>query len=204
MNRGVNRQAIFADDRDREYFSQTVTEYKEICGARVYHWAWMGNHYHLLVEVIYKNLRTFVGGLQQVYAQYHHARHRSCGIFWQGRFKSKPVEVGAYLVSCGRYIERNPVRAGLVTEAWDYSWSSAAVYVNGVDDGLTDVNPYWGKFTAQGRRIYADALKAEDDESIMRAIDGSHVIGSPGFVASLKTEHGRWRLKRGRPAKVRE
>jgi len=113
MNRGVNCGPLFSDDVDREYMNGLVVEYKEICGAKVYHWVWMGNHYHMLVEVVYENLRGFVGGIQQAYAQYHHARHNGSGVFWQGRFKSKPVEIGPYLVSCGRYIERNPVRVGL-------------------------------------------------------------------------------------------
>ena len=118
MNRRVNRNPLFVDDDDRAYFSKIVAEYKELCGARVYHWVWMGNHYHMLVEVVYENLRDFAGGIQQAYAQYHHARHNGTGVFWQGRFKSKPVEIGPYLVSCGRYIERNPVRASLAGIAW--------------------------------------------------------------------------------------
>jgi len=114
------------------YFSDTVGEYKELCGAKVYHWAWMGNHYHMLVEVVYENLRGFVVGVQQAYAQYHHARYNGTGVFWQGRFKSRPVEIGSYLTRCGRYIERNPVRAGLTAIAWEYRWSSAVAYVKRV------------------------------------------------------------------------
>ena len=72
MNRGVNGREVFAGDADREMFLQLVKEYKEICGARVYHWVLMGNHYHILAEVVYENLRGFVGGIQQCYAQYHH------------------------------------------------------------------------------------------------------------------------------------
>jgi hypothetical protein len=91
MNRGVNRCPLYGDDQDRKYFSQLVGEYKEACGARVYHWVWMGTHYHMVVEVVYENLRGFVGGIQQAYAQYHHARYNGTGVFWQGRFKSRPV-----------------------------------------------------------------------------------------------------------------
>jgi len=72
------------------------------------------------VEGVYENLRGFVGGVQQSYAQYYHARHGTSGVFWHGRFKSKPFEIGLYLGSCGRYIERNPVRAGMAAMAWEY------------------------------------------------------------------------------------
>jgi REP element-mobilizing transposase RayT len=61
MNRGVNRNRVFADDQDREYFSRLVGEYKEACGAKVYHWVWMGNHYHMLVEVVYVSRPALFG-----------------------------------------------------------------------------------------------------------------------------------------------
>ena len=68
LNRGVNGHPLFADDEDREYFSRLVREYKELCGAKVYHWVWMGNHYHMQVEVVYENLRAFAGGVQQAWS----------------------------------------------------------------------------------------------------------------------------------------
>ncbi len=200
INRGVNRQAIFQDAYDYEYFGQVMLKYKERYGVKVYHWAWMGNHYHLLAEVAHTCLRTFVGGLQQAYAQYHHARHGSSGVFWQGRYMSKPVELGEYLVSCGRYIERNPVRSGMVALAWDYRWSSAAHYVKGLEDGMTDRNPYLGVFSEQDRQRYGEELRAGTEEVLVKSSEGSQVIGSARYAASLTKSMGRHRLKRGRPA----
>jgi putative transposase len=199
MNRGVNRQAIFNDDADREYFGQLVGEYKALCGAKVYHWVWMRNHWHMLAEVVYENLRGFVGGVQQAYAQYHHARHSGSGVFWQGRFKSKAVEVGTYLVSCGRYIERNPVRAGLVEVAWEYRWSSAAAYVRQLADGVTDQNPYVGEFAARDREAYAAALMSGVDDQVVKLVEGERAVGTREFAATLKMERGRYRVRRGRP-----
>jgi putative transposase len=200
LNRGVNGQSIFFDDADRAFFTRTVTEYKEICGAQIYHWCWMSNHYHLLVEVPHANLRGFAGGLQQAYAQYHHARHHGCGVFWQGRYKSRPVEIGDYLIRCGRYIERNPVRAGVIDTAWDYRWSSAACYVNGTKDALTNENPYLGTLQEADRKTYALALASGcEDEAVIRSVDDERVVGSRTFARTLKVERGRCRVKRGRP-----
>ena len=201
MNRGVNRSPIFSGDDDRAYFSETVAEYKKLCGAKVYHWVWMVNHYHMLVEVVYEYLRGFVGGLQQAYAQFHHARYNGTGVFWQGRFKSRPVEIGPYLVSCGRYIERNPVRAGLTAIAWEYRWSSAAAYVKKVADGVTDENPYLGGFGDPERMAYGEALMSGVDEKVVRQMAGERAIGTKEFAATLKMERGRYRVKRGRPVK---
>lgn len=201
MNRGVNRQSIFADDTDRAYFSKLVIKYKYLCGAKVYHWVWMGNHYHMLVEVVHDNLRGFAGGIQQAYAQYHHARHNGIGVFWQGRFKSKPVAVGQYLICCGRYLERNPVRAGLVAVAWDYYWSSAAYYVKRAVDSLTDINPHIGELTDRDRQSYGAALMSGEDEVFIHQMEGERAVGSREYIAALKVESSRYRLKRGRPSR---
>ena len=114
MNQGVNGAEILRNDEDRERFTEIVKEYADLCGVEVYHWCWMHTHYHMLCEVVFDNLRPFAGGIQQVYAGYCHRRYGTSGVFWAGRYKSKPVEIGEYLTRCGRYIERNPVRAAIV------------------------------------------------------------------------------------------
>jgi REP element-mobilizing transposase RayT len=203
MNRGWNHQTVFGDDADRRFFTRTVREYKAICGARIYHWAWMRSHFHMLVEVVFPNLRPFAGGIEQVYAQYHHRRYDTCGLFWQGRFKSKPVEAGEYLERCARYIERNPVRDLGIESAADYRWSSAAHYVFGYDDGVTDTNPHLileplGK---GGRKHYARELDGVGEEDWMRQWQEKKVIGSREFAGRLWGSGARLRRRRGRPAR---
>ena len=203
MNRGINRQQIFRDDQDRATFTALVKEYKEECGASVYHWCWMSNHYHMLVEVVYDNLRPFVSGVQQTYAQYFHARHGTCGVFWQNRYKSKPVEIGEYLGRCGRYIERNAVRAGIVDVAEDYEWSSAARYVRGVTDAITDWNSYFGgnETSHDFSTWYQECLESGVDDEWMKSRKKQRCLGSEEFSLRLKTSKGRHRRKRGRPVK---
>ncbi len=204
MNRGINRQNIFRDDRDRSKFSELVKEYKEECGASVYHWSWMSNHYHMLIEVVFDNLRPFVSGVQQTYAQYYHDRHGSCGVFWQGRYKSKPVEVGEYLARCGKYIERNPVRAGVVDVAEEYQWSSAQHYVTGLNSIITDHNPYCGgdREDVRFREWYQKSLAAGLDDEWMKKRKKKRCLGSDAYCLSLKTSNGRHRRKRGSPVKL--
>jgi putative transposase len=201
MNRGINRREVFSGEADREKFLELVRDYKALCGARVYHWVLMGNHYHMLVEVVYENLKGFVGGIQQCYAQYHHGVNKECGVFWGGRYKSKAVEIGEYLGRCARYIERNPVRAGLVTEPWSYRWSSAAYYVHGREDGVTDMNVHFGDMGTADRKAYAETLMSGVYDDLMRKNESSPVIGSAAFAARLKSSGGRQRRKRGKPAK---
>jgi putative transposase len=199
MNRGINRREIFHGEQDYQRFIDLVREYKDICGAKVYHWVLMGNHYHLVVEVVYDNLRPFVGGIQQCYAQYHHAAHGDSGVFWSGRYKSKAVEIGPYLGRCARYVERNPTRAGMVVEPWGYRWSSAACYVRGVKDGLTDMNPYFGEFESKDRATYAETLLSSADDELMKRTGKFGVIGSADFANRLELVRGRHKRRRGRP-----
>jgi len=204
MNRGINRGEIFDDELDRKQFVQLMAEYKDLCGAKIYHWCLMDTHYHMLVEVVFDNLRPLVSGIQQSYAQYHHRRHSQSGKFWSQRFKSKPVEQGEYIPRCGRYIERNPVRAGLVFEASAYMWSSAGFYVAGREDPVTDLNDHLGYGEAMSeadRNDYRDALAGTDDDEWMRAQQKSSALGSEAFQKALKLEGGRFRRRRGRPAK---
>lgn len=201
FNRGINRQAIFRDDGDRRFFSQLVSRYKKANGVRVFHWAWMETHYHLLIEVPFQKLRAFVGGLQQAYAQYHHARHGTSGVFWQGRYRSEPVEIGEYLARCGRYIERNPVRAGIAANAWEYPWSSAGFYVAGGADGITDANTYLGSYpmSPQDQEQYRAGLSKADADDLMGEMQNQQALRSAAFVSRLVTQGDRHRRKRGRP-----
>ena len=202
MNRGINGLNIFDDSGDCAYFSNVVKEYKEACDAQIYHWCWMDTHYHMMVEISFENLRAFAGGLQQVYAQYHHRRHGTSGVFWQGRYKSKPVEIGDYLVRCGRYIERNPVRAMLVDKAWKYQWSSAQYYVVGKNDELTDRNKYlYGSdLSDEERKYYGDVLSSTEDDEWMDRHSQYVAVGSERYLQTVRARGGRFRLRRGRPS----
>ena len=112
----------------------------------------------------------------------------------------KPVEPGAYLISCGRYIERNPVRAHLVDDAGEYQWSSARYYITGKADPNTTPNPFLGSLGSQERRVYAEILASGIDDAIVQKRRRSRVVGSTEFGAALKIEGGRARPKQGRPA----
>jgi len=111
------------------------------------------------------------------------------------------VEIGSYLVSCGWYIERNSVRAGLARVAWEYRSSSAAAYVKQVADGVTDQNPYFGAFTEADRQAYGEVLMCDSDEQVIKSVEGDCAIGTAEFEVTLKMECGHYRVKRGRPVK---
>jgi putative transposase len=85
----------------------------------------MDNHFHVLLQLQQpRHLSPLLAGLLRAYVHHFHCRHRFVGHLWQGRFKSPVVQREGYLLTCGRYIERNPLEAGLVAAPWDYRWAS--------------------------------------------------------------------------------
>lgn len=202
-NRCINRDRLFEDERDFLRFRQIVARYKQRCHCLVYHWALMPNHYHLLIRLIFPMLRPFAAGIQQSYAQYHHRRHGTCGVRRQGRYHTRPVEEDMCLTRCGRYIERNPVRASQAKFAWDRPHASAGFYVLGRADDLTDMDVQYAAedLDAPRRAAYAAMLQDSEEERWVKEQSGV-AIGSPRFIGSLAAEEGHLCRRRGRPVKA--
>jgi putative transposase len=124
MSRGDRRCDIFCDDIDRRHFLDTLAKEVEQQRWRLYAYCLMGNHYHVLVETPDANLAAGMRRLNGVYTQFFNRRHGLVGHVLQGRYKSVIVDRDAYLLELARYIVLNPVRAGLVSDAKDWPWSS--------------------------------------------------------------------------------
>lgn len=203
LNRGVIKQTIFHDEEDLAQFLSLIQGYKERFSFQVYHWVVMSNHYHLVMELAQpRDLSKIIGPIQQIYAAYHHRRHRTAGQLFQSRYKSQAIEKGSYLLACGRYVECNPVRAGIVKLPWDHQSSSCRYYVFNESDGLTQPNPEWigTNGTSDDYRKWLLEDKAKQEERLFRS--DTPVIGSSDFQKKLISANGRLYLRnRGRPRK---
>jgi len=105
----------------------------------------MSNHVHLLVRLEEKEgFPKFMQGVLQVYAGYFRKKYRSVGFVFQNRYKSRLIDKDSYLLECGRYIERNPLRANITTNLLSYRWSSFLFYAKGREDSIINtVNPLY-------------------------------------------------------------
>lgn len=123
-SRGNARQDIFLDATDRRIFLELLAEQVRQHGWKCYAYCLMDNHYHLLIETPEANLSRGMQSLNGRYTQRFNRRHQRVGHVFQGRYKSILIEKESYLLEVSRYIVLNPVRAGMVTEAGAWMWSS--------------------------------------------------------------------------------
>ena len=135
MARGNQGRPIFADDRDRKRWLETLSEACERTGWRVHAYVLMGNHYHLLLETPEANLVAGMKWLQSTYTQRYNGRHRVFGHLFQGRYKALVVDgqAGNYFAMVSTYIHLNPARAKLISVGQKrlsrYGWSSYPFYL---------------------------------------------------------------------------
>ena len=135
--RGNNRSAMFRDDADRSMFLQCLGEALDACSCDVHAFVLMTNHVHLLATGHLRGeISELVQRLGRKYARLVNMRWGRTGTLFEGRFRSYPVETEAYLLTCMRYIELNPVRAGMVDHPGDFPWSSYGQNVCGDPCGI--------------------------------------------------------------------
>ena len=131
-SRGDRREPIYRDDEDRQDHLSVVEQAMGRFDAQVLAYCLMGNHYHLVLHTRQANLSRLMRHINGVYTQRFNRRHRLVGHLFQGRFKAILVDRDAYLLSLCRYVELNPVAAGLVGAAADWPWSSYGAHIGTV------------------------------------------------------------------------
>jgi putative transposase len=165
-SRGNNKRKIFRYNRDYLYFKKLIIKYMDKYPVCIYHYCLMKNHMHFLVKVIEAvNVPKFFQCIFQSYAAYFRNQHNYVGHLFQNRYKSHPINNKSYLLECARYIERNPLRPGVVDDLEKYKWSSYLFYAKGYKDGIIkEPNPLYlemGKDDSERRQCYRDYLLQE-------------------------------------------
>ncbi len=138
VQRGINRQTIFADVEDNEKFIQTLADCKKISGYKIYGYCLMGNHIHLLIREGKESLEQIFKRIGAKYVYWYNRKYKRSGHLFQDRYKSEPVENDAYFITALRYIHQNPKKAGLCKSIEKYKWSSYNEYKG--KSGITDID----------------------------------------------------------------
>ena len=125
IQRGNNRQAIFAAEADYQFFRDALVEAAAKYGLAVHAYAWMTNHVHLLATpALEDSISKTFQSVGRRYVQYFNYTYKRSGTLWEGRYRATVVDSERYLLTLMRYIELNPLRAGMAAEPQDYPWSS--------------------------------------------------------------------------------
>ena len=207
LARGNNGQRIFHAIEDYRTYLNLLVKQKHDQRLKLYHFVLMPNHVHLIVEAAEgASLSKAMLKINLGYSLYYRRRRQYQGHLWQGRFKSLLIDREQYLLACGRYVERNPVRAGLAPTPAAYPWSSYAVYASGSSTSLVDLNPLYAAFgTSQAqrqqqyRRFVEEELHGDYADSFLH----DQFIGSAAFIQQMRSRFGlSTRRPRGRPRKI--
>jgi putative transposase len=125
INRGNNRQEVFHTESDYLCFVEAMQRTEQILRIRLLAYCLMPNHFHLVVwPVAEGDLSHWMQRVMSTFNHRYRKDHPGCGHLWQGRFKSIPVQENDHLCRVIRYVERNPLRGGLVEQSEDWQWSS--------------------------------------------------------------------------------
>jgi len=125
ITRGNQKQLVFLEQNDYQKYIRLLEKYKNKFGFKMYAFCLMPNHVHIIIQVVDLNvLNKIMRGINLSYTLYFNNKYKKVGHLWQDRFKSKVIEKESYILDCINYIENNPVRAFLVSQANEYLWNS--------------------------------------------------------------------------------
>lgn len=208
--RGNQRQDVFHSVKDRELFLRLTAHYTVKFEIEILAYCLMTNHIHAVVVPKFEfSLHLAFKAIFRIYSSIKNQEMGWSGHLWQERFFSSPID-DEYLLTVVRYVETNPVRAGMIASAEDYSWSSARSHCLGVSDPLISKNSRWHKMIEQIPN-WADFLDGGDGEkqrfSETRILLNKGLpVGRPAFIAQLEQKTGRVLRPQlgGRPRKSKE
>ena len=209
MSRGNHSQKVFRGDEDCAMFLETLGEACGRTGWQVHAYVLMTNHVHLLLTGERASAASeLMKALGQRYVRYFNREYGRSGTLWDGRFRSCITDTESYFLTCQRYIELNPVRAGLVAHPARYRWSSYRANAQGEADALVQPHEVYRALGADPasrqaawRAMFPEEISSEVVDEIRRTANGNFVLGSPRFADRVASTLGRRVVpgKSGRP-----
>ncbi len=195
IQRGHNRNAVFAHAADCHFYLDSLRELKVEFDVDVFAYCLMTNHVHLILQVgdDVSAIGQLMKRLSARQTRYVNKIEGRTGTLWESRFRSSPIETDRYLLACCRYVELNPVRAGLVSAPEHYDWSSYRRKVGLSKQAWIDLDPpYLGLGVRENQRIfrYREFISqgtARSEQALIRAaIQRGQLTGGARFVDEVE------------------
>lgn len=199
VQRGNDRQACFFEKENYQFYLHCLEDACKRYGVLVHAYVLMTNHVHLLMtpsdEYGISRVMQLMGNR---YVQYINKRYRRSGTLWEGRHKASLIDVERYLLACYRYIELNPVRAGIVDNPADYRWSSYRHNAEGISSTIVTAHEVFlaishrDEVRRQGyRELFHAGLNNDEVKAIRKAATFSMPLGSNRFKSDIEAMLGR-------------
>jgi putative transposase len=189
--RGNRRQKTFFCQDDYSYYLQLLSEYSRQAKTDIWAYCLMPNHVHLVMVPRQEDgLRSAIGECHRRYTRHINFRHGWRGHLWQERFHSFVMDE-EYLLATVRYVERNPVSAGLCKHPEQWRWSSARAHLSGSDNLLVNVRPMLDRVEDWRTYLSDTTGSSAKDEMIKRHTRTGRPLGSDAFVSQLETLTGK-------------
>lgn len=213
ITRGVDRQAVFFQAQDYTLYRKALRDAAEKSQCQVHAYVLMTNHVHLLVTPEQeRSLPLMMQAMGRNYVQRLNVGYQRTGTLWEGRYKASLVQTDYYLLACQRYIELNPVRAGIVASPGDYPYSSYLHNALGKADALLTPHAcYFSLHTDPSARLctyralFSDILDETLLTRLRESTNACSVIGDDPFKVQISAMLGRAvpSGRRGRPKRVK-
>lgn len=196
IQRGNNRLPCFMDSNDRLSYLHLLEKALVREDCRLHAYVLMDNHVHLLATPAHPgSIARMMQRLGRNYVSLFNRRHQRTGTLWEGRYKACLVDSETYLLRCHRYIELNPVRAGITDEPGSFRWSSCASYLGKRPATFLSVHPHWLALgqtrearQAAWRRILDEAIPPEQIEEIRLNVRQQRALGGEAFKAMVEAK----------------
>lgn len=194
IQRGNNRGPIFFAQEDYSFFLECLQDAGERCACAIHAYVLMTNHVHLLVT---PDAADGISKLMQMvgrrYVQYVNFTYQRTGTLWEGRYKAVPMDSEQYLFTCYRYIETNPVRAGMVTHPRGYRWSSYHCNADGKPDALLTAHSLYQALgdddvsrRAAYRKLFSADIAEDDLTAVRETINKGWALGGERFKREIE------------------
>ncbi|WP_338846388.1 transposase [Massilia sp. W12] len=205
IQRALPNEACFFSDADYKFYIESLTELASRFQCAIHAYALLPNEVHILATPKDADgVSWLMKHLSQRYVQYVNQHHERSGSLWEGRFRSSLLQGAEYVLSCYRYIEQAPVRAGLCNHARLYPWSSYRANAEGKSNALLTPHKLYQKLAGDAgerslayRAMCKTPLPETMENILRRACNGAHVLGNAKFIAQIEAEVG-YKVTRGR------
>jgi putative transposase len=209
IQRGLKGQEILIDNEDYEFYWGSLISSAEANRLKIHAYVLMPDQVNLLASPANENsVSRTLQSLGRKYVQHFNAKYQASGTLWEGRYRATVLDSKDYLLTCSRYIELSPVRAGLVKHPREYDWGSYGYNAMGYEDPLITEHRLYSQLATDQqqsyqayRALFKKRISIAELETIREATDKGWALGDSKFASKIEKMGGRraTRLPKGRP-----